>query len=53
MKASLRGNGEVPSLFVQQLHLPSPTTAEGYRSMINGFWRFTMKEASHKPLSVE
>jgi len=53
MKASLRGNGEVPSLFVQQLHLPSPTTAEGYRSMVNGFWRSTLKETSRKPLSVE
>lgn len=53
MKASLRGNCEVPSLFVQQLHLPSPTTAESYRSILNGFWRFTLKEASRKPVSVE
>ena len=53
MRAFLRGSGEVPSLFVQQLHLPSPKTVESYRSMLNGFWRFTMKEASRKPLPVE
>ena len=53
MRASLRENKEVPNLFVQQLHLPSPRTAERYRSMLNGFWRFTLKETSRKPLSVE
>lgn len=53
MSASLRRNGAIPRQFVQQLHFQYPKSAESYRSMLNGFWRFAMKDSSRKPLSIE
>jgi site-specific recombinase XerC len=53
MKASLGRNGAMPRQFVQQLHFQYPKSAESYRSMLNGFWRFAMKDSSRKPLSPE
>ncbi len=53
MKVSLRRNGAMPSQFVQQFHFQYPKSAESYRSMVNGFWRFVMKDSPRKPLSSD
>ncbi len=51
MKPSPNAVREMPSRFVQQLRLQSPTTQMSYLSILNGFWRFVLKQAAPEMLS--
>ena len=51
MKPSPNADREMPSRFVQQLRFQSPTTQMSYLSILNGFWRFVLKQAAPEMLS--
>ena len=53
MKPSLNVDREMLRRFVQQLDLRSPITRMSYLSILNGFWRFTLKRCAPEMLSAE
>jgi len=51
MKPSPNAVREMPSRFVQQLRFRSPITPISYLSILNGFWRFALKQSASDMLS--
>lgn len=53
MKPSSNADREMPRRYVQQLRFRSPTTLMSYLSILNGFWRFALKQPASGMFSIE
>ena len=53
MKPSPKAVSEMPRRYVQHLRFRSPITPVSYLSILNGFWRFALKQSVPEKLSRE